>query len=1022
MPRFVRALVRTAILIGIASPVFGQVADLQDITSPPRATRQAAAVKALPALVEASRIARDPARGGPAGAALELAKFGPQVAEGDRARVEIVGREPAAEAVSSAVARHGGEVIIERGKRTEILVPIAALEALARDLPTTHHIVPSGFGQVVLDFDGQGPTIMRDGPYIDAGYDGSGITIAVIDVGYNGLGLSQNSGDAPGGYTFYNYTNTSFTSAQSGNHGRFVVETIYDHAPGASYILMKIQSQTGAAAAVDQAASLGVDIISMSLGYFPEWEDGVSELSVAAQDAASQGILVFNSAGNSARLHWQGSFSDGDGDDYHSWNGAADEALQVTVQPQGSVSFSLSFDRDGGSQDYDLYLYNADATGLYAWSAQDGDAYEGLSWTNNSPFVLVCQLVVERMAGSGTDFEIFAGRTTVMDQYIVSESSVLAPSDASHANVISVGAVEQAQYGSSEGAANIQATYSSRGPTNGGQGCPDISAPTSTSTSFANSFTGTSCACPHASGLTAALWSANPAGTASQVRALLYQYADAKDWGAPGADGIYGRGGVNLPLWKDCNLNSYPDAFDIASGGSDDDNENGRPDECDPAGFAYGLLGPDLPPFPGFTLIATIDPSHPVAAPLAPVAGFDMVFGFDPAAVQIDSVTASPELVALLGGAPAELNVMVIGGAMGVRCNFGMDPTGGPLFVPLDVSTEMLVIEGTMLPSSPGGPTGPMEIAYEDQPSMIGLLVPAVQKVRIAAAGGGTADQPPSETVAFNFEEIKVARTAFSFQPGFGTLSDETGGVLVEYDPAAPDESFSLRWSARDLAEPSVGTTSMSAAISVDPAVLTVTEASPVGAIAALNPALFLVTIGTDGVAIDAMWSTAGMPYFFGLDGAQVADIGLETVAAGLLGNGDSVTSAVRFAAPAGIPTAQNRVVGSGIDETPRLDDGVVLLVALAPPAETFRRGDVDGSGGADIGDAINILGHLFLGASPPLCVDSADTNDDAMLTIADPVYLLGYLFNAGTPPPAPGPDACGPDTTTDSLDCLQGC
>jgi len=1018
-----RALLRAALLTWIVTPLAAQVADLRDIAAPPKPAKQAAELKILPSLLEPSRIARDPARGGLAAAAEKLAALGPEVADGERARVEIVGRVAATEAVAAAVAAHGGTVTLSRGKRVEASVPVASLEALSRAIPSTHHIVPLGFGQVVMEFEGQGTTIMNDLPYRDLGYDGTGIKIAVIDVGYQGLALSRNSDDAPASSTDSNLTATSFQSAQSGNHGRFVVETIFDHAPGAEYRLAKIASQTQAAQAVDDAVAWGADIISMSIGYIPEWEDGESELSIAADDAASQGILVFNSAGNSADRHWQGDFDDDDNDGYHAWNGNDDEALQVTLPAQGNATFNLIWDRSGGT-DFDLFLYNVDATQVVASSTQGGTAYEGVNVTSGSNFSVTLQLVVERVSGPAVEFEVFGGSTTVMDQHIKPLSSVLSPSDASHANVISVGAVEQAMYGSDAGACCITAVYSSQGPTNGLQLVPDVCAPTSTSTSFATSFTGTSCACPHAAGLTAALWSVNPAGTASQVRNLMYEYAAAKDWGAVvGPDFFYGRGGVRLPVYADCNLNSFPDAFDIASGGSDDANDNGKPDECDPSGFAFGLLGPETVPGPQFALIATLDPSPLPTSPSPPVAGFDMVFGFDPAQVAIESVAPSPALLALLGGAPASFAPMVVPGAVGVACDFGLDPTGAPIALALDVRTEMLVIECSLVGGAggPGGPAGPPEIAFgfENQPT--GLLLPAVQKVRSPAAAGGTTEVSPLAIASLSFDAVEAPHHAFRFETGAGVLGAGEGEVFVEADPLG-DAAFSLRWAARELLEPGVATTAASAAISVDPAVLVPLGASPAGAIEALAPDLFLVSLGTDGLGIDIVWSTAGVTSFaFGLAGAQVADIALETAPGALAGATDGVSTEVRFLVPGSLATATNRVVAADLDELPQREDVTVHLLASVPPGGLLRRGDPDGSGAADIGDAIAILGYLFLGATPPACFDAADVNDDAAVSIADPISLLGYLFQAGSEPPAPGPTTCGSDPTADALDCASG-
>ena len=63
-----------------------------------------------------------------------------------------------------------------------------------------------------------------------------------------------------------------------------------------------------------------------------------------------------------------------------------------------------------------------------------------------------------------------------------------------------------------------------------------------------------------------------------------------------------------------------------------------------------------------------------------------------------------------------------------------------------------------------------------------------------------------------------------------------------------------------------------------------------------------------------------------------------------------------------------------------------------------LRRGDASGNGSIDLGDAIQILAHLF-GGDPIGCRDAIDIDDDGIANIADPIGLLQYLFNGGEPP-----------------------
>jgi hypothetical protein len=82
-----------------------------------------------------------------------------------------------------------------------------------------------------------------------------------------------------------------------------------------------------------------------------------------------------------------------------------------------------------------------------------------------------------------------------------------------------------------------------------------------------------------------------------------------------------------------------------------------------------------------------------------------------------------------------------------------------------------------------------------------------------------------------------------------------------------------------------------------------------------------------------------------------------------------------------------------------------------------FRRGDANADGKVDISDGVFILGYLFLGGSPPQCLDAADADDSGEIVITDAIYVLNHLFVGGLAPPPPYPE-CGEDPTEDGVDC----
>ncbi len=85
---------------------------------------------------------------------------------------------------------------------------------------------------------------------------------------------------------------------------------------------------------------------------------------------------------------------------------------------------------------------------------------------------------------------------------------------------------------------------------------------------------------------------------------------------------------------------------------------------------------------------------------------------------------------------------------------------------------------------------------------------------------------------------------------------------------------------------------------------------------------------------------------------------------------------------------------------------------AFTCPGVVFKRGDSNRDGGMNIADAVYILQNLFAQGPDIYCMEAADANDDEGVNIADAVYILQNLFAQGPAIPAPGPDACGPDTT----------
>ena len=96
----------------------------------------------------------------------------------------------------------------------------------------------------------------------------------------------------------------------------------------------------------------------------------------------------------------------------------------------------------------------------------------------------------------------------------------------------------------------------------------------------------------------------------------------------------------------------------------------------------------------------------------------------------------------------------------------------------------------------------------------------------------------------------------------------------------------------------------------------------------------------------------------------------------------------------------------------PASEEVDITLLGSAP----FIRGDSNGDGIVDVGDAVKIVFHLLSG-SELACGDAADIDDDETLEFGDVLGLLDHLFSSGSTPADPYPGA-GLDPAGAALGC----
>lgn len=282
---------------------------------------------------------------------------------------------------TEAVRRAGAVVDLVEAPWVQLMVPFARLVEVAQlsFLNTLSTPAPPVTQAVSLGTWGGGG--LADNPDAhaepDAAYHAepspkggqAEVGVAVVEFGFDLAAARESLGGTFASARSFRRDRSFVPNASLAAHGRASVESLAGALPPEARVhLLAVQTEPELLRAFRYAVdTLGVRVISCSVAWLDAYDhyDGSSTFSQRLDAIAGDDVAVVVAAGNFAESHWEGPYTDENGDGRHDFR-SRDGDLRLRLRSGVSYSILLSWDDwDAPGSDLDLALAGEDGALLY---------------------------------------------------------------------------------------------------------------------------------------------------------------------------------------------------------------------------------------------------------------------------------------------------------------------------------------------------------------------------------------------------------------------------------------------------------------------------------------------------------------------------------------------------------------------------------------------------------------------------------------------------------------------------------